>query len=203
MNHVLQVLSKVKRLQTGRDTKMETSLPTAWPLKQARFEENRLWRTKKKKKKKKSINYPHIKKEVRWMGEAGFSVHIQKVRRYLQVIALETQDICGTLIDIIRAILSRRVPPLYLTYRCSQRKLKNQELLYFQKQRKRGLYWSYTVQQMLFISLWSTLTFLPKTHILPKLLPGTACLHYFFFAFSLPPMLCHLSVLKLLTHFSF
>lgn len=116
----------------------------------------------KKKKKKKSINYPHIKKEVRWMGEAGFSVHIQKVRRYLQVIALETQDICGTLIDIIRAILSRRVPPLYLTYRCSQRKLKNQELLYFQKQRKRGLYWSYTVQQMLSSPCDQLLHFSPR-----------------------------------------
>lgn len=38
------------------------------------------------------------------MGEVGFNVYIQKVCRYLQVIAPETQDICGTLTDIIRAI---------------------------------------------------------------------------------------------------
>lgn len=75
---------------------METSLPPAWPLKQARFGQNRLLTTKKKK--EKNINYPHIKKQkVRWMREVGFNVYIQKLRRYLQVIASETQDICGTL----------------------------------------------------------------------------------------------------------
>lgn len=72
------------------------------------------------------------------MGEAVFNVPIQKVCRYLQVITSEMrhQIFVGMLTD--KVILPIRVPLLHLVYRCSQRKLKNQELSYLQKQRKKG-----------------------------------------------------------------
>lgn len=113
------------------------------------------------------------------MGEAAFNVPIQKVCRYLQVITSEMrQDICGHA-DWQSHFAHKSTTS---TLKCIDAAKGNWKIRNYSTSRnkeRRELYQHYTVQQI-FISLWSTLTFIPpEIHILPNPLPSESALLFF------------------------